>query len=241
MCTVILAWRVHPEVPLIVAANRDEFYGRPSAPPGPLPCEQYGPRDLRAGGTWMAVNRAGVVAALTNAVPPDLMPVEGIASRGEIIGRALQHSTAAAAAASVTAADPGRTRPFYLLFAGPDGAHAVSAAQGGWTLTQLDPGVHVQENRPLNDPSSEKVTRSWELTRELASWPAEELVQRLHAVLSDHDPARPELRRLCVHTDGYGTRSTSLVLGGGDGLRWWFLDGHPCEGSPQEVQVVFGG
>jgi uncharacterized protein with NRDE domain len=189
----------------------------------------------------MAVNRAGVVAALTNAVPPDLMPVEGIASRGEIIGRALQHSTAAAAAASVTAADPGRTRPFYLLFAGPDGAHAVSAAQGGWTLTQLDPGVHVQENRPLNDPSSEKVTRSWELTRELASWPAEELVQRLHAVLSDHDPARPELRRLCVHTDGYGTRSTSLVLGGGDGLRWWFLDGHPCEGSPQEVQVVFGG
>lgn len=148
MCTVILAWRVHPDVPLIVAANRDEFYIRPSAPPAALSPTRFGPTDLRAGGTWMASNRAGVVAALTNAVPPDLAPVDGVASRGEIIGRALRHRTAAAAAASVTDADPARTRPFYLLFAGPDGAHAVSATQESWSLTELEPGVHVQENRP---------------------------------------------------------------------------------------------
>jgi uncharacterized protein with NRDE domain len=241
MCTVILAWRVHPDVPLIVAANRDEFYNRPSAPPAALSPNRFGPTDLRAGGTWMALNRAGVVAALTNAVPPDLAPVDGVASRGEIIGRALRHRTAAAAAASVTEADPARTRPFYLLFAGPDGARAVSATQESWSLTELEPGVHVQENRPLDDPSAEKVSRSQELTRDLAQWPADELVQRLHAVLSDHDPSRPELRRLCVHTEVYGTRSTSIVLGDGRGLRWWFGEGHPCEGALREVEVLFQG
>ena len=237
MCTVILAWRVHHEVPLIVAANRDEFYPRPSAPPGPLADGVFGPRDLRAGGTWMAVNRAGVVAALTNAVPPDLAPVEGVATRGEIIGRALQHDTAAAAAACVAAAEPGRTRPFYLLAAGPDGALAVAPLVDGWQLTRLEPGVHVQENRPLDDPAAEKVVRAVELTCDLPHWPTDELVPRLHAVLSDHDLRQPELRRLCVHTDGYGTRSTSIVLGNGRMLRWWFSDGHPCEARPAETDV----
>lgn len=241
VCTVILAWRVHPGVPLIVAANRDEFYPRPSAPPGPLAGAQFGPRDLRAGGTWMAVNRAGVVAALTNAVPPDLAPVDGVASRGEVIGAALACSTAADAAARVAATDPGKTRPFYLLVAAADGAFGVAPGRAGWALEPLEAGVHVQENRPLDDPAAEKVSRSMELTRGLASWPVEELVPRLHAVLSDHDPSRPELRRLCVHTDGYGTRSTSIVLGDGGSLRWWYLDGHPCEGAPREVAVVFGG
>ncbi len=239
MCTVILVWKVHPEVPLIVAANRDEFYPRPSAPPGPLADGVFGPRDLRAGGTWMAANRAGVVAALTNAVPPDLAPVEGIASRGEIIVRALRRDTAGAAAASVAAQEPGRTRPFYLLTAGPDGAHAVAPSADGWTTTALEPGIHVQENRPLDDPGAEKVVRSLELTRDLRRWPAGELVPRLHAVLSDHDPARPELRRLCVHTDGYGTRSTSIVLGAGRTTRWWYGEGHPCESDLVEVPGLY--
>lgn len=241
MCTVILAWRVHPDVPLVLAANRDEFYGRPSAPPGPLSEAQFGPRDLRAGGTWMAVNRAGVVAALTNAVPPDLAPVEGIASRGEVIGAALDCSTAADAAACVAATVPGRTRPFYLVTADAHAAYGVAPGEGGWDLAQLEPGVHVQENRPLDDPTAEKVSRSLELTRGLESWPRDQLVTRLHEVLSDHDPVRPELRRLCVHTEGYGTRSSSIVLGDGDSLRWWYLDGHPCEKSAQELEVVFGG
>jgi uncharacterized protein with NRDE domain len=68
MCLIVLAWQVHPEYPLVVAANRDEFFARPSAPAGfwPERPEILAGRDLEAGGTWLGVNRCGRFAALTN-------------------------------------------------------------------------------------------------------------------------------------------------------------------------------
>jgi uncharacterized protein with NRDE domain len=68
MCLILLAWRVHPEYPLIVAANRDEFHARPAAPAAfwtDLPSILAG-RDLEARGTWMGVSRGGKFAAVTN-------------------------------------------------------------------------------------------------------------------------------------------------------------------------------
>jgi uncharacterized protein with NRDE domain len=68
MCLIVLAWRVHPDFPLVVAANRDEFHARPADPaafwtdrPGIL-----AGRDLEARGTWMGVARGGRFAAVTN-------------------------------------------------------------------------------------------------------------------------------------------------------------------------------
>ncbi len=237
MCTVLLGLRVHPEVPLVLAANRDEFYERPSAPPGPLAGEpaRFGPRDLRGGGTWLAINRHGVVAALTNAAPPDLQPVPGLRSRGEVVGLALAAASAADAAARAAALPPDSIRPFYLVVADGDGAHAVAPADGGFAARRLEDGLHVQENRPLDHPDAEKVVRARARASDLARWPAGELVPRLHAVLSDHDPGVIPLRRLCVHTPTYGTRSTSILLLGGADPGWWFLDGHPCEGRPARV------
>ena len=61
MCTLLLAWQVDPERPLVVAANRDEFYGRASAPAqlwSEAPQVLAG-RDLQGGGTWLGVTRAG--------------------------------------------------------------------------------------------------------------------------------------------------------------------------------------
>lgn len=234
MCTVILGYRVHPQVPLIVAANRDEFYERPSAPPGRLDgvSPRFGPRDLRGGGTWIAVNRRGVVAVLTNAAPPDQEPVPGLRSRGEVVGLALDAATAREGAQRAAAIPPDRIRPFYLLIAGAGGAHAVAPGDGGFRVTTLLPGVHVQENRPLDDPAAEKVARGLALAGDLAGWPEHELVPRLHAALSDHEDAVFPLRRLCVHTPIYGTRSLSIVLLGGGDPGWWYRDGHPCEGEP---------
>lgn len=68
MCLILLAWQVHPEYPLVVAANRDEFYARPSAPAAfwkDKPDILAG-RDLEAGGTWLGVSRGQRFAALTN-------------------------------------------------------------------------------------------------------------------------------------------------------------------------------
>ncbi len=234
MCTVITVLGVHPAAPLIVAANRDEFLDRPSAPPGPHGDGLFGPRDLRAGGTWMAINRHGVFATLTNAVPPDLAGTQGKASRGEVPGQVLRGRTAEEAAEIASAFQPGRTLPYYLIVADRRAAFGSLVDEERNDTVPLEPGVHVQENRVLDDPDSEKVTRVDELLADLADWPVHVLVPRLHAVLSDHDPRFPPLRRLCVHVDGYGTRSASILLYRGDDPTaapdWWFCDGHPCEG-----------
>jgi uncharacterized protein with NRDE domain len=68
MCLILVAWKIHPEVPLAVAANRDEFHARPAARAAfwdDRP-DVLGGRDLQAGGTWMGVSRGGRFAAVTN-------------------------------------------------------------------------------------------------------------------------------------------------------------------------------
>ena len=68
MCLILLAWQTHPDYPLVVAANRDEFFARPTAPAAfwaDAPHILAG-RDLQGGGTWLGINRQGRFAALTN-------------------------------------------------------------------------------------------------------------------------------------------------------------------------------
>lgn len=68
MCLILVAWKVHPGIPLVVAANRDEFYARPAARAAfweDRPDVLAG-RDLQARGTWMGVSRRGRFAAVTN-------------------------------------------------------------------------------------------------------------------------------------------------------------------------------
>ena len=89
MCLIVFAWRPGHAQPLIVAANRDEFYARPS-----LPLAQWSEtpqvhagRDLGAGGTWLGIGGNGRFAALTNIRDPHRPP--GRRSRGELVARFL--------------------------------------------------------------------------------------------------------------------------------------------------------
>ena len=68
MCLIVFAWQVMPDMPLIAAANRDEFFDRPSAPAMQWDDhpEIYAGRDLQAGGTWLGISPSGRFAALTN-------------------------------------------------------------------------------------------------------------------------------------------------------------------------------
>ncbi|HSW11238.1 MAG TPA: NRDE family protein, partial [Solimonas sp.] len=76
MCLIALAWQTHPAYPLVLAANRDEFHHRPTAPAAfwadaPM---VYGGRDLSQHGSWLALSRGGRVAAVTNVrrmIPPN--------------------------------------------------------------------------------------------------------------------------------------------------------------------------
>ena len=66
MCLILLAWKAHPDYPLVVAANRDEFYARPAKPLHWWDDGQVlAGKDLQAGGTWLGVGRTGRLAALS--------------------------------------------------------------------------------------------------------------------------------------------------------------------------------
>ena len=67
MCLVSVAFNAHPDYPLILIGNRDEYHARPSAAADwwDDPADVLGGRDLEAGGTWLAVNRQGRVGVVT--------------------------------------------------------------------------------------------------------------------------------------------------------------------------------
>jgi len=89
MCLILLAWQSHPDYPLVVAANRDEFYKRPTAPAAFWPDhpQVLAGRDLAAGGTWMGITRQGRFAALTNFRDPSRQEPQA-PSRGRLVADA---------------------------------------------------------------------------------------------------------------------------------------------------------
>jgi uncharacterized protein with NRDE domain len=109
VCLLTLAWQAHPRYRLVVAANRDEFHERPAAPlaPWPPPAELIAGRDLRAGGTWLGVDRArrfGVVTNFRELQPP----LANAPSRGGLVPGYLGTGGAGAGDASAGGADGAR-------------------------------------------------------------------------------------------------------------------------------------
>ena len=84
MCLILVAWCAHPAFPLVVAANRDEFYARPTALAARWPASPkiIGGRDLEAGGTWLGVSEQGRFAAVTNLLLSDGESLHYASNRG---------------------------------------------------------------------------------------------------------------------------------------------------------------
>ena len=96
MCTLVISRRPGEKWPLLIAANRDEKLNRPWLPPArhwPDRPDVYGGKDLLKGGTWLAINDFGVVAAVLNR-EGSLGPKEGLRTRGELPLEALDHADA---------------------------------------------------------------------------------------------------------------------------------------------------
>ena len=91
MCLILVAYKTNPDLPLVIAANRDEFHSRPTqkADWWADDPDMLGGRDLQAGGTWLAVHRRGRFAAVTNFRDADAPP-RGKHSRGSLVTRFLQ-------------------------------------------------------------------------------------------------------------------------------------------------------
>ncbi|MEM1126074.1 MAG: NRDE family protein [Bacteroidota bacterium] len=95
MCLILFAYQQHPRYRLVLAANRDEFYARPTAPAAFWDDDHdvLGGRDLVGGGTWMGLTRTGRFAALTNVREPHRHRPEA-PTRGLIVADFLRGTTA---------------------------------------------------------------------------------------------------------------------------------------------------
>lgn len=158
MCTLVVIHQRLPGVPLVVAANRDEFYDRPAAGPAiwahPNGNPILAPRDLHAGGTWLGLNQNGVFAALTNR--PMATPDPTRRSRGLLVLDALSYATAAKAAAAFEGLRADQHNTFNLFFADKSDAFVVVSHDGEIRVDRLAPGTHVIGNAEPNDPNHVK-------------------------------------------------------------------------------------
>lgn len=233
MCTVIVGFQCVPESPLVVAANRDELLARPSDPPQLLTSDppRWGGRDRLAGGTWLAVDPAGRVGAVTNRHPGGVLPDRDPSrhSRGRLPLNALTTDDASAASwmASLNPREYNPVNVVYLattlaLWVGLDDA-------GGRQQRQLAPGVHVITEQDPDDPADPKGQRILGQAREAlaASTNGADVIARWKDVLRSHNAAGGG-SPACIHAAEHGTVSSSTILVGADGVRYEHAEGPPC-------------
>jgi uncharacterized protein with NRDE domain len=244
VCTLLIWKHQHPEYPIIVAANRDEFEGRPST--DPLRLREHplvvGGRDEVAGGTWLAVSELGVIVALTNrrgAGRHD--PAKR--SRGQLVLELSQLASATQIGERLRQLDAVQYNPFvFVALDRPDGVVA-HAGDDGLRVAPISHGLHVVTNWEMDDERHPKSRHAAQLASSADVAGGEPgLVERLHDLLGDHAPGeRGTDGGLCVHRpeERYGTRSSAIVLLPSVGqAHFYYGRGHACENRMQDVSSL---
>jgi uncharacterized protein with NRDE domain len=232
MCLVVVAFRVSGETPLVVAANRDEFHGRPTREahawtdaPG-----VFAGRDLQAGGTWLGIHRSGRFATVTNF--RDAEPPSGdLQSRGRLVAGFLTGRKSPAE--YLDTIDGDAFAGFNLLLSDGDTLAYLSNRGGG--QRELEPGIYGLSNATLDTPW-EKVERSkaqlagllgsgnvddvalLNLLADREKGPVEEVRDERLPFATAHAITAP-----FIITPEYGTRCSTIVRADASG-RWHFLE-----------------
>jgi uncharacterized protein with NRDE domain len=238
MCTIAILLEVIAGAPLVVAANRDELYARPTRAAESFGDGIAGGVDVLSGGTWLAVRRDGRFAAVTN--QRVLMPVPaGLRSRGLAVRELAAIDDPDR---YVAALDPTSYASMNLVWGDARGASvAYVRREGVLDIERLAPGIHVLCNDRLGTAGFPRGARLHDaIARAPRTWPA--VVPALERALGDHakaalegrDPHLPaelahELTATCIHSPRYGTRS-STIFAAADGavLAYRHADGPPC-------------
>ena len=229
MCLVLFAVESHPRYSLIVAANRDEFYDRPTASAAfwtDAPSVLAG-RDLRAGGTWLGLDRRGRFAAVTNYRQGEREP-PAPRSRGRLVSDFLTVETHAARHIARVTGDAAIYNGFNLIAGDARELWYFSNREGRARV--LGPGVYGLSNHLL-DTAWPKVSSAKRGLESLLAAPGSALVAELLGLLSDRtrpaDDLLPstgvglEWERLLssafITAPEYGTRSSTVLLVDRDG------------------------
>jgi uncharacterized protein with NRDE domain len=254
MCLVLIALESHPEYSLILAANRDEFYERPTTPAGfwaDHPSVLAG-RDLKAGGTWLGIDKRGRLAAVTNYRQGE-RETPAPRSRGHLVSDFLTGDTEAAEYFERVQRDADLYNGFNLIAGDAGGFFYFSNREG--RLRSLSPGVYGLSNHLLDTPWP-KVAATKTAFGALLGGRANELTGGLFSLFSDRSRAADDLlpstgvsrdwERLLssafIATEQYGTRSSTVVLVGRDERTSFVERSFGPGGTPgDEVRFEIGG
>jgi hypothetical protein len=216
-----------PKAPLVVGANRDESTTRASAEPSELKPGILAGKDLVSGGTWLGINRHGLVVAVTNRRSPT--PTPASLSRGLLTLETLNCRKLPCVEGIVERRVRDHPIAGFNLVALVVGQGLCLHHDGTLRRAPFGPGVHVvSSDRDLDDPA---MPEKQCLHRFTAAHPGVPDVDALRGFLSSHEGERP----VCKHGDGYGTVSSTIVIDDGQKARMFYAAGPPCRTPYREV------
>ena len=235
MCLIILAHQMWSDQPLVVSANRDEFFARPTAAAhfwASNPAILAG-QDLEQGGTWLGFTRQGRFAAITNYRDP-ARTLPAPRSRGELTLDYLNGTRSPEDYLQAIASRADDYAGFNLLLADRDSLwyFSNSGAEGSRHARQLSPGLYGLSNASLDTPWP-KVELGKERLRDLSGGALNH--DALLAVVSDRQLATPEalhrqgltgemdqaLSAQFIQAGVYGTRCSTTLWTDRDGRAHW--------------------
>jgi uncharacterized protein with NRDE domain len=204
MCLIAIAVHASPRYQIVIAANRDEFYDRPSRPLDVWDDDPniVGGRDLRAGGSWLAVTRDGRFAAVTNIREIEAAP--NPRSRGELVGNFVRSQTSPLAYAESVGAE--EYAGFHLIV-GDRGTVAHVAT--GLPARFLDDGIFAISNAPAGVDWPKIIVARQAMVAALEGRVLEDLMHFLTTPRGG--PIEHEVF-VSLPDCGYGTRSSTVVM-----------------------------
>lgn len=224
MCLIALAWRSHPEYPLVLAANRDEFHRRPTRPADfwPEAPEVLAGRDLEAGGSWLGMTRTGRLAALSNV--RDGVPSSGPRSRGELVSDFLLGNQAAADYLEEVRLRAEEYGGFNLLVGEVEGGLHYFSNRLAQPPRALEARVHGVSNGRLNEcwPKVCRLCAALEALPERQSQAEVQVFETLADPTQAADAQLPDtgvglererqLSPVFIVNPEYGTRASTLIV-----------------------------
>lgn len=223
MCLIVVALRQHPRYPIVLAANRDEYFDRPSQPAAYWHERPYilAGRDLLAGGTWLGITRNGRFAAVANYRDPRIASTRN-SSRGRLVSDFLQATSSCHD--FLTEIDKNREEyaPFNLVLG--DGKRCAYYANTNGETSVLSAGMYGISNAFLDTPWPKVIRAKRELRRVLDSsldLDVETILALLHDTSFYDDAELPDtgvgivkermLAPIFIRGDVYGTRCSSVL------------------------------
>ncbi len=248
MCLILLAWRQHPDFPLVLAANRDEFHARPSTCIAPWPdqADLFAGRDLAAGGTWLGFTAGGRFAAVTNVRDP--AAAQGSRSRGLLPRDFLMGTCPPLAFCRNIEQD---VYSGFNLLVGDSRELAYCSNRGG-APKMLAPGIYGLSNHLLDTPWPKLTTAKQAFSTALDALPSREAFFKL---LTDReivaDENLPEtgvslewerrLSAIFVLSPEYGTRASSVFTVGREGCKVLEERCYGPDGTPTQSSLISTG